>query len=70
MIVTEQEMIDSLKEELKKVLDIKNFCQKEMEELEAQNRYFIKKINRYERLVDSIYSIMSLAGCVSPEDED
>lgn len=70
MIVTEQEMIDSLREELKKVLDIKNFCQKEMEELEAQNRYFIKEINRYERLIDSIYSIMSLAGCVPPEDED
>jgi hypothetical protein len=68
MIVTEQEMIDSLKEELRKVLDIKNFCQKEMEELEAQNRYFIKEINRYEKLVESIYSVMSLAGCVPPED--
>jgi hypothetical protein len=68
MIVTEQEIIDSLREELKKVLDIKNFCQKEMEELEAQNRYFIKEINRYERLVDSIYSVLIFAGCSPPED--
>jgi chromosome segregation ATPase len=68
MIVTEQEMIDSLKEELKKVLDIKNFCQKEMEKLEAQNKYFIKEINRHERLIESIYSVLTLAGCSPPED--
>ena len=68
MIVTEQEMIDSLREELRKALDIKNFCQKEMEGLEAQNRYFIKEINRYEKLIESIYNVLSLAGCSPPED--
>jgi FtsZ-binding cell division protein ZapB len=67
MIVTEQEMIDSLKDELKKVLDIKNFCQKKAEELEAINESLRGEITHFNNLIESLYGILNLAGFSPPE---
>jgi FtsZ-binding cell division protein ZapB len=85
----ESHMIDSLKEELKGALDVKNFLQDEMEGLEAEfrkilnentilkkrrdeliydNENLVKENNHFNNLIESIYSVLALAGCRTLKD--
>lgn len=73
--MTDQETIDHLKAELDKLLNIKNFCQKKMnelevevEELEAINESLREEITTFNYIIESLYSVLNLAGFSPPED--
>lgn len=73
--MTDQETIDHLKAELDKLLNIKNFCQKKMnelevevEELEAINESLCGEITHFNYIIESLYSVLNLAGFSPPED--
>jgi FtsZ-binding cell division protein ZapB len=73
--MTDQETIDHLKEELDKLLGIKNFYQKEMDELEVEvegleaiNESLRGEITHFNNLIESLYSVLNLAGFSPPED--
>ena len=74
-MTTDQETINHLKEELDKLLSIKNFCQKqaqelreEVEELDTINESLRGEITHFGNLIESLYSILNLAGFKPPED--
>jgi chromosome segregation ATPase len=73
--MTDQETIDHLKEELDRLLGIKNFCQKKMEELEVKveeletiNESLRGEITHFNNIVESLYDVLNLAGFSPPKD--
>jgi len=66
--MTDQERIAALEVELKKILDVKNFCQERIHELEGINMSLRVSIRRLNKTIASIYSVLDLADIDPQED--
>jgi len=66
--MTDQERIAALEVELKKILDVKNFCQERIYELEGINMSLRVSIRHLNKTIASIYSVLDLADIDPQED--
>jgi peptidoglycan hydrolase CwlO-like protein len=73
--MTDKEMIESLKENLKEVLCKKHYFQErvraleeEVRKLENTNESLHRGMNKLNKVIGSIYNILGIAGFRQPED--